>query len=161
MLAHWWAGSGSQRRRLLPTHWQVKPDPGVSACLLSGRPGSWSLAAGPGVPKLCSGHFRGWGKCSGSGWRTGQGHLLIQSGMRSGEAPVAQQKRARLQCRRHSGLRFHLWTGKIPWRKAWHPTPVFLPGKFHGQRSQAGCSPWGRKESGGLQFMGSQRVGHD
>ena len=34
-----------------------------------------------------------------------------------------------------------------PWRKAWQPTPVFLPGESHGQRSLVGCSPWGRKES--------------
>ena len=32
------------------------------------------------------------------------------------------------------------------WRKQWHPTPVLLPGKSHGQRSLVGCSPWGRKE---------------
>ena len=31
--------------------------------------------------------------------------------------------------------------GKIPWRKAWQPTPVFLPGESHGKRSQAGYSP--------------------
>ena len=36
---------------------------------------------------------------------------------------------------------------KIPWRKTRHPTPVFLPGKFHGQRSLADDSPWGHKES--------------
>ena len=30
-----------------------------------------------------------------------------------------------------------------PWRKAWQPTPVLLPGKSHGQRSLEGCSPWG------------------
>ena len=34
-----------------------------------------------------------------------------------------------------------------PWRRAWQPTPVFLPGEFHGQRSLVGYSPWGRKES--------------
>ena len=33
------------------------------------------------------------------------------------------------------------WVGKIPWRKKWQPTPVFLPGKFHRQRSLAGYSP--------------------
>ena len=33
------------------------------------------------------------------------------------------------------------------WRRQWHPTPVLLPGKSHGQRSLVGCSPWGRKES--------------
>ena len=36
--------------------------------------------------------------------------------------------------------------GKIPWRREWHPTPVFLPGKSQEQRSLAGSSPWGCKE---------------
>ena len=36
--------------------------------------------------------------------------------------------------------------GKIPWRRKWQPTPVFLPGESHGQRSLAGYSLWGRKE---------------
>ena len=35
----------------------------------------------------------------------------------------------------------------MPWRREWLPTPVFLPGKFHGLRSLEGYSPWGRKES--------------
>ena len=34
-----------------------------------------------------------------------------------------------------------------PWRRQWHPIPVLLPGKSHGQRSLVGCSPWGSKES--------------
>ena len=42
------------------------------------------------------------------------------------------------------------WVGKIPWRRAWQPTLVFLPGKI----------PW-TEEPGGLQSMGSQRVCHD
>ena len=33
-----------------------------------------------------------------------------------------------------------------PWKRAWQPTPVFLPGESHGQKSPAGYSPWGRKE---------------
>ena len=37
--------------------------------------------------------------------------------------------------------------GSIPWRRKWQPTPVFLPGKSHGQRSVVGYSPWGHKES--------------
>ena len=37
--------------------------------------------------------------------------------------------------------------GKIPWRREWLPTPVFLPGEFHGQRSLEGYSPWACKES--------------
>ena len=40
-----------------------------------------------------------------------------------------------------------------PWRKAWQPTPVLLPGESHGQRSLAGCRPWGRKESEGLKLL--------
>ena len=32
-----------------------------------------------------------------------------------------------------------------PWRREWEPTPVFLPGESHGQRSVVGCIPWGRK----------------
>ena len=42
--------------------------------------------------------------------------------------------------------RFNPWVGQILWRRKWQPTPVFLPGKFHGQRSLMGCSPWGCKE---------------
>ena len=34
----------------------------------------------------------------------------------------------------------------LPWRREWQPTPVFLPGEFHGQRSLVGYSPWGHKE---------------
>ena len=36
--------------------------------------------------------------------------------------------------------------GLVPWRRAWLPTPIFLPGEFHGQRSLAGYSPWGHRE---------------
>ena len=53
-------------------------------------------------------------------------------------------KESTCQCSR---CRFDLWVGKIPWRRKWQPTPVFLPGKPHGQGSLAGCSPWGHRES--------------
>ena len=42
---------------------------------------------------------------------------------------------------------FDPWVRKISWRRAWQLTPVFLPGESHGQRSLAGYSTWGRKES--------------
>ena len=45
---------------------------------------------------------------------------------------------------------FDPWVRKIPWRRAWQPTPVVSPGE----------SPW-TEEPGGLQSMGSQRIGHD
>ena len=41
---------------------------------------------------------------------------------------------------------FHPWVRKIPWRRAWQPTPEFLPGEFHGQRSLTGLSSWDLKE---------------
>ena len=56
---------------------------------------------------------------------------------------VAQIIKNHLQCGRPG---FVPWVGKIPWRRAWQPTPVFLPGE----------SPW-TEEPGGLQSMGLQR----
>ena len=44
------------------------------------------------------------------------------------------------------GCRFNPWVRMTPWRRAWQPTPVFLPGESHEQRSLAGYSPQGRKE---------------
>ena len=41
---------------------------------------------------------------------------------------------------------FNPWVWKIPWRRKWQPTPVFLSGESHGQRSLVGYSPWGWKE---------------
>ena len=52
-------------------------------------------------------------------------------------------KRICLQCRR---LEFDLWVGKIPWRREWLPTPVFLLGESHGLRSLTDYSPQGHKE---------------
>ena len=42
---------------------------------------------------------------------------------------------------------FDPWVRKIPWRRAWQPTPVFLPGESPGQRNLVGYGPWGHKES--------------
>ena len=50
-----------------------------------------------------------------------------------------------LKCRRP---RFDPWVRKIPWRREWQPTPVFLSRKSHGQRSLVGYSPWGSKRVG-------------
>ena len=51
------------------------------------------------------------------------------------------------RCKRQG---FHPWVGKIPWRRAWQPTPVFLPGESHGLRALAGMGS-----------TGLHRVGHD
>ena len=58
---------------------------------------------------------------------------------------VTQRWSIHLQCRRCG---FDPWVGKIPWRRKWQPILVFLPGKFHGQRSLVGYSSWGRKRVG-------------
>ena len=65
-------------------------------------------------------------------------------------------KESPCQCRRCKRLRFHPWVGKIPWRRKWQASPVLLPGKSHGQRSLAGYTPWGRKESDTLSLHPTQ-----
>ena len=52
------------------------------------------------------------------------------------------------QGRRHRRCRLHPWErgGEIPWSRKWHPTPVYLPEKFHGQRSLVGYRLWSCKE---------------
>ena len=51
------------------------------------------------------------------------------------------------KCRRCKRCGFNPWVGKIPWSRKWQPTPVFSPGKSHGQESMAGYNPWGCKEA--------------
>ena len=60
------------------------------------------------------------------------------------------------QCGSRRRRGFDPWVGKTPWRRTWPPTPVFLPGEFHGQRSLAGYSPWGRRESDMTEQTGTQ-----
>ena len=69
-------------------------------------------------------------------WCTGCGREMLLWWLR--------QQRICLHSRRP---RFESWVGKIPWRRAWQPTPVLLPGESHGQRSLVGYSPGGRTES--------------
>jgi len=47
----------------------------------------------------------------------------------------ASDKEPACQCRRHKRHRSSPWVGKIPWRRAWKPTLVFLPGESRGQRN--------------------------
>ena len=47
---------------------------------------------------------------------------------------------------RNAGDLGSILVGKIPWSRKWQPTPVFLPGEFHGQSSLVGYNPWGLKE---------------
>ena len=64
----------------------------------------------------------------------------LQKDGSDGQESACQWRR----CRRRG---FGPWVGKIPWRRAWQPTPVFLPGEYHRQRSLAGYNPQDHKES--------------
>ena len=76
--------------------------------------------------------------------------LLIGMGFSSG----ANGEEFVCRCRR---LRFNPWVGKTPWRRKWQPTPVFLPGESHGQRSLVGYSPWSRMSRTQLKWLSMQR----
>ena len=54
-------------------------------------------------------------------------------------------KESTCQCRRCRRCSFNPRGRKVPWRRKWLPTPVFLPGEFRGPSSLVGCSPWGRR----------------
>ena len=69
---------------------------------------------------------------------------------------MAQQVK-NLQSRRH---RFDLWVEKIPWRRKWRPTLVFLPEKPHGRRRLEGYSPTGGKESDITGQLSTHKHGH-
>ena len=76
-------------------------------------------------------------------------HTDLRRGVKGfpGGSVVKKKKKICLQCRRHWRDGFNPWMEKIPWKRRWQPTPVFLPGKSHGQKSLAEYSPWGHKES--------------
>ena len=78
-------------------------------------------------------------------------YLVLQSSLLwSGEgtpfASGTNGEELACQCRRHKRCRFGPWVGEILSGRKWQPTPVFLPGESHGQRSLVGYSPWDRKE---------------
>ena len=106
-----------------------------------------------------------WHQCSGDsmqGWKFSQGEgsmciallalrfLLQHSRSGIGFPGGAQGKESASQCRRCRRSWFRAWVGKIPWRRKWKPTPVFLPGGSHRQ-----------EDPGTLQSIGLQRVRHD
>ena len=71
--------------------------------------------------------------------------------LRYGFPGGASSKESACQCR---GWGFDPWVRKIPWKRDWQPTPVFLPGESHGQRSLAGYSPWDLKELDTTEHVG-------
>ena len=72
-------------------------------------------------------------------------HKFIFLSQPCGNPRYLSGKESTCQCRRCQKRQFNPWVRKILWRRAWPLTPVFLPGESHGQRSQAGYSPQGRR----------------
>ena len=81
------------------------------------------------------------GSISGLGRSSGEG--ISYPLQYSWASQVAQIAKNLPKCRRTG---FDPWVRKIPWKRSWQPTLVFLPGESHGQRSLAGYSSWGHKE---------------
>ena len=75
-------------------------------------------------------------------------HGVSKSRIRLSNFHFHSDKESACQSRRCRRPRFNPWVGKILWRKNWQPTPVFLPGKSHGQWNLVCYGPWGHKESG-------------
>ena len=130
----------------------VVKNPPANAGNMSSIPGSGrSPGEGNGNPLQCSclenpRDGRAW-------WATVYGvaqswtrlkRLNSRSSMYMGLPRWLSGKESACQCRR---CEFSPWVGKIFWRRKRQPTPIFLPGESHGQRSLVSYSPWGPKES--------------
>ena len=106
----------------------------------SAVPGDVLSGCGVGIPVLVRYAVRLFSRCS------LLDHLYLWfEGLLPNSASLVAQRVKRLPAVRETQV--HPWVGKIPWRRKWQPTPVLLPGKFHGRRSLVGYSPWGCKES--------------
>ena len=73
--------------------------------------------------------------------------ILVVNFILTGLPRWCNGKESSCQFKKHRGCRFNPWVGNIYWRRKRQPAPMFLPGKFCGQRSLLGYSPWGHKES--------------
>ena len=131
---------------------------GVSVFCLKSRSGRMAQCRGGVETGAALSHTCKLGPQRGSGLWKGQKSssdnffvgLFIRSSILGELHRWLSGKEPACQCRRHRRPQFDLWVGKHPWRRKWQPTPLFLPGKI----------PW-TDEPGGLQSMGSYRVGHD
>ena len=79
--------------------------------------------------------------------RTEFSYRLRRCRARMGFPGGASGKEPACQCKGWKRCGFDPWVGKIPWRRTWQPTSICLPGESYRQRSLAGYSPWGHRES--------------
>ena len=75
---------------------------------------------------------------------------ILSKILRNKIRPGGWHSRIHLQCRKPG---FNPWVRKIPWRRKWKPTPVFLPGEFFEQRNWVGYSPWDHNESDSTEWL--------
>ena len=107
------------------------------------------LYSGETVSDWVAPRWLAWGWCGGCCFLLASSIIwswLAQTSVPGG----ASGKVPSCQCRRHKSHGFSPWVGKIPWMRAWQPTPVFL----------SGGSPW-TEEPDRLQYIGSKRIGHN
>ena len=78
-------------------------------------------------------------------------HLLMANGIWAFQVALVVNTYLAMQVR----CEFEPWVRKIPWRREWQPTPVFLPRESHGQRCLAGFSPQGHTESDTMRQLGT------
>ena len=121
-------------------NWKFLP-PFMALCQRQGFMAGVCLSL-PYLLEVSVSSFTWWVSHLGTFWISRRGNSSVCS-FPSG----ASGKEPACLCRRHKRCRFNPWVGKITWRKAWQPTPVFLPGESH--------------RPGGLQAIRLQRVGHD
>jgi hypothetical protein len=154
-----------------PLHWEHRlwatGPPGNSLEILikfdksySGFPGGasvkeltcWDFPGGPGAKTPCS-------QCRGPGFDFWSGNQIPHASTKGSHASTKLQPN---KLKKENSLAnagdikdtgFDPWVMKIPWRRSWQPTPVFLPGESHRQRSLASYSPWGLQESDMTQWL--------
>ena len=94
------------------------------------------------TPGFLPGESQGWGSLWAAVYGVAQSRTRLKRLSSSSSSSSSHRHRRRCDC----SHRFDPWVEKIPWKRKWQPTPVFLPGKSQGQRSLVGYSPWGCKE---------------
>ena len=95
------------------------------------------------TPGFLPGESQGWGSLWAAVYGVAQSRTRLKR-LSSSSSSSSSSHRHRRRC--DCSHRFDPWVEKIPWKRKWQPTPVFLPGKSQGQRSLVGYSPWGYKE---------------
>ena len=108
------------------------------------------------LTSLASREEKPWAICTYSFWLEANAFTLalkLSSACFPGGNEELPDEESVCQWRRHG---FDPWSRKIPWRRKWQPTPIFLPGEFQGQRNLAVYSPWGCKESDTTKWLNNK-----